>query len=210
MLNLNEINPDEGMRTDFSLIPAGTVCRAIIKLQGGDTEISAFGLGNWFKCSSTSKAKWADVEFTIIGGDYDRRKVWDRIFIDGDKMSERGAPMAQEIGMRTIRAIVDSAKNLQPSDQSETATSARQVSGIQDLNGMEICMKVGIKKGTNGYEDTNNLMVVLTPNKKEFISGGNVTATAQPQQPQVQQPQVQPQQAPQGTTTSNVPSWATK
>ena len=29
-------------------------------------------------------------------------------FVDGDKMSERNVPYAQEIGMRTIKGIVDS------------------------------------------------------------------------------------------------------
>ena len=39
---------------------------------------------------TTSKAKWMELEFTVIGGEHDRRKFWDRIFVDGDKMSPNG------------------------------------------------------------------------------------------------------------------------
>jgi len=105
-----------------------------------------------------------------------------------------------------LRSIIESANSLDPSDMSSEAQSRRQISGVDALNGMEICAKVGVKKGTNGYEDANKLMVALTPNQKEFISSGN-NATQQ-----VQQPSYQPQApAPtQPASSGPIPSWANK
>ena len=97
MLNLNDVK-DDGRR-EFELIPDNTVCRVILKLQGGHLELQQFGKGQWFKSSASTKAKWLEIEYTIIGGQYDKQKFWDKIFVDGDKMSERNVPYAQEIGI---------------------------------------------------------------------------------------------------------------
>ena len=205
MINLNEVQP-ETSQMERTLIPLGTVARAIILVKMGDVTIPEFGSGQWFKKSQSSSAKWMELEFTIVGGQFDRRKFWDRIFVDGDKLGESGIPLAKEIGLRTLRSIIESANSLDPSDMSSEAQSRRQISGVDALNGMEICAKVGVKKGTNGYEDANKLMVALTPNQKEFISSGN-NATQQ-----VQQPSYQPQApAPtQPASSGPIPSWANK
>ena len=205
MINLNEVQP-ETSQMERTLIPLGTVARAIILVKMGDVTIPEFGNGQWFKKSQSSSAKWMELEFTIVGGQFDRRKFWDRIFVDGDKLGESGIPLAKEIGLRTLRSIIESANSLDPSDMSSEAQSRRQISGVDALNGMEICAKVGVKKGTNGYEDANKLMVALTPNQKEFISSGN-NATQQ-----VQQPSYQPQApAPtQPASSGPIPSWANK
>ena len=205
MINLNEVQP-ETSQMERTLIPLGTVARAIILVKMGDVTIPEFGNGQWFKKSQSSSAKWMELEFTIAGGQFDRRKFWDRIFVDGDKLGESGIPLAKEIGLRTLRSIIESANSLDPSDMSSEAQSRRQISGVDALNGMEICAKVGVKKGTNGYEDANKLMVALTPNQKEFISSGN-NATQQ-----VQQPSYQPQApAPtQPASSGPIPSWANK
>ena len=205
MINLNEVQPETG-QMERTLIPLGTVARAIILVKMGDVTIPEFGNGQWFKKSQSSAAKWMELEFTIVGGQFDRRKFWDRIFVDGDKLGESGIPLAKEIGLRTLRSIIESANALDPTDASPEAQARRQISGVEDLNGMEICAKVGVKKGTNGYEDANKLMVALTPNQKEFISSGN-NATQQ-----VQQPSYQPQApAPaQPASSGPIPSWANK
>jgi|TARA_R100001126_G_C4855511_1_gene164424 hypothetical protein len=206
MLNLNDVK-DDGRR-EFELIPDNTVCRVILKLQGGHLELPQFGKGQWFKSSASTKAKWLEIEYTIIGGQYDKQKFWDKIFVDGDKMSERNVPYAQEIGMRTIKGIVDSANDLKPSDMDDSAMAKRNLSGVEDLNGLEFCAKVGIQEGTNGYADKNVLKYPITFESKDFIArgaiaGGSVSAPSQPQnntQASVSAPS--PMQG------NNVPDWA--
>ena len=120
MLNLNNTPVDESTK-EFELIPHGTVVRAILSLKPGDMEVPEFGRGNWFKQSSSTGAKWTQLELTVFGGPYDRRKVWDNIFVDGAKMGQSGIPVAKEIGLRTLRSIIESHNNLDPADMSEAA-----------------------------------------------------------------------------------------
>ena len=205
MLNLNNVPQDQNPTQEFSLIPKGTVVRAVIVVQMGDIEIPEFGQGSFFKKSMSTSAKWANLEFTIIGGQFDRRKFWHSIFVDGDKMGDSGMPLAKEIGLRTLKSIVESARAIDPADVSPQAQQNRNISGMFDLNGMEICAKIGVKKGTNGYSDSNQLMAALTPNSSEYLAQGNApmqqtTIAAQGMQ--------QPPQAPQNSGA--VPAWANK
>ena len=208
MLNLNNANVSEAPQMERTLIPAGTVCRAVITVKLGDMEIPEFGTGHWFKSSQSSKAKWMELEFTVIGGEHDRRKFWDRIFVDGDKQGASGIPQAKEIGLSTLRSIIESAFNISPSDVSPEAQARRQIQGVKDLNGMEICAKVGIKKGTNGYADQNKLTAAVTPNQKDFIPSGQAPMS---QTPAAAQQLAQPQQQAQPPVASGaVPSWANR
>ena len=210
MLNFNNVPADNNPQ-EFSLIPNGTVCRAVIAVKMGDMEIPEFGQGTWFKKSQSSAAKWMELEFTIVGGEFDRRKFWDRIFVDGDKIGESGMPQAKEIGLRTLKSIVESARNIDPADMSPQAQQNRNISGIMDLNGMEICAKVGVKKGTNGYSDSNRLTAALTPNMQGFIQSGGAPVMQTPNAAaQYGAPQAggMPQQQPQHS--GGVPNWAQK
>lgn len=203
MLNLNNAPVSDAPQMERTLIPAGTVCRAVIIVKMGDIELQEFGAGQWFKQSQSSKAKWMELEFTIVGGEHDRRKFWDRIFVDGDKMGQSGIPQAKEIGLQTLRKIIESANNLDPSDMSPEAQQRRNISGVMDLNGMEICAKVGIKKGNNGYSDSNKLTAALTPNQKDFIPSGQAPVMQTPAAA-AQAPTPQPQ------ATGAAPSWANR
>ena len=203
MLNLNNAPVSDAPQMERTLIPAGTVCRAVIVVKMGDIELQEFGAGQWFKQSQSSKAKWMELEFTIVGGEHDRRKFWDRIFVDGDKMGESGIPQAKEIGLQTLRQIIESANSLDPSDMSPEAQQRRNISGVMDLNGMEICAKVGIKKGNQGYSDSNKLTAALTPNQKDFIPSGQAPVMQTPAAA-AQAPTPQPQ------ATGAAPSWANR
>ena len=46
MLNFNEVQPDSSSG-EFELIPNNTIARAVVTLQGGDTQIPEFGQGNF-------------------------------------------------------------------------------------------------------------------------------------------------------------------
>ena len=208
MLNLNNVPADDSSKNrEFTLIPNGTVCRAVILVKQGDIEVSEFGSGPWFKKSMSSAAKWMELEFTILGGEYDRRKFWDRIFVDGDKMGQSGIPQAKEIGLRTLKSIVESSRNIDPADMSSQAQQSRNISGVFELNAMEICAKVGIKKGTNGYSDSNRLIAALTPNSREFVPSGQAPVMQTPAAAQSVQ-QVATTEPPQASGA--IPSWANR
>jgi len=208
MLNLNNVPPQEYENSSFELIPDGTVARGFVKLSGGNLDLPEFGVGTFFKSSESTAAKWLPIEVTIAGGPFDKRKVWQNVFVDGTKLSERGVPIAKEIGLRTLKSMIDSAFNLSSKDDTPEAQAARNLNGVGDLNGLSICFVIGIEKGTNGYEDKNKIKAVLTADSKGFIPAGSPTTSAPAQAPAYAQP-AQPQQAPvtQGGIT---PSWAAK
>ena len=203
MLNLNNVPVDQkNQRSEFSLIPKGTVVRAVMIVKQGDMEIPEFGTGAWFKKSQNTSAKWMEIEYTIIGGQYDRRKFWDRVFVDGDKIGPSGMPQAKEIGLRTLKSLVESARNIDPADMSQQAQQSRNITGMMDLNGMEICAKIGIKKGNNNYADQNSLMAALAPNSKEYF------ASAQAPVMQTPASEIQPNPTPPPQANGAVPAWA--
>lgn len=207
MLDLNNVSySDDGPR-DFELLPDGAVVRAFVKLSGGDHELPEFGGGTYFK-SSQSGAKWMPVELTIVGGPYDKRKIWQNIFVDGAKTDQNGFSIAKRIGLETIKKMVDSHFSLSMKDVSPEAAQKRgSVNGVHMLNGMQICFKVGIEKGNNGYPDKNKIKTILTRDSQEFIAG-DATATATPVATPTPQAAPAPS-APAGTATAGVtPTWA--
>ena len=207
MLDLNNVPySDDGPR-DFELLPDGTVVRAFVKLTGGDYELPEFGGGTYFK-SSQSGAKWMPIELTIVGGPYDKRKVWQNIFVDGAKTDQNGFSIAKRIGLETIKKMVDSHFALSMKDVSPEAAQKRgSINGVHMLNGMQICFKVGIEKGNNGYPDKNKIKTILTQDSQEFIAG-DATATAAPVATPTPQAAPAPS-APAGTATAGVtPTWA--
>jgi len=208
MLDLNNVPSMDGGDRDFELIPDGTVVNAIIKLSGGTIEIPEYGAGRYFKESMTTTAKWLPIELTIVGGAFDKRKVWQNIFVDGDAKDENGISKARKIGLNTIKQMVDSGFGISPKDESEDARAKRaSVQGVHMLNGMNISCTLGIEKGRDGYPDRNKIKTVLTPDSPNYISSGNVVTGSATLTPSTQSPQAS---APQQNTTAGgvTPSWA--
>jgi|TARA_A100000172_G_scaffold39320_1_gene23955 hypothetical protein len=202
MLDLSNVSMSE-TSNEFELIPEGTIARAILLIKPNHTIIEEFASTPMFKESPHSSAKYIETEFTIVGGQFDKRKVWQNIFFDGDSKNDQGISKARVNGIRTLRLLVDSMLGLDPKDVSVESNNKRKIPGIDALQGQEFCIKIGIEKGTNGYADKNILRGPICADHKGFIAGGVVQVA-----PQVQQPIDQGVQ-PQATTAGSVvPPWA--
>jgi len=186
MFNTDFNQDDQQM---FDLIPNNTIVPVVMTIRPGSA-----GEGGWFTESKTSDALMLDCEFTVSAGPFARRKFWQNMVLFGGKVDESGNSIAGKISRATLRAILESARGILPSDfSSEAAKKARTVSGPGDFNGMEFICKIGIQKGQNGYSDKNQISVVITPDKKEYaeVKAGNFEQT--PSAP---------------AATSSAPSWA--
>ena len=163
----------------YDLIPANTIVPVVMSIRPGGK-----GEEGWLKESNDGNSLMLDCEFTVSAGPYQRRKFW-KLFVisakDG-KRDESGNIIAVNISRATIRAILESARGINPTDFSEEAKKARIISGPGDLDGLEFICKVSIEKGTQGYADKNSLGVVITPDKKEYaaIKAGNFAAAPAP------------------------------
>jgi len=189
--------------TEFELIPEGTIARAILLIKPNYLTLEEFSNTPMFKESPHSSAKYIETEFTIVGGKFDKRKVWQNIFFDGDAKNDQGISKARINGLRTLRLLVDSMLGLDPKDVTPESNNKRKIPGVDALQGQEFCIKIGIEKGTNGYSDKNKMVSPIAADHKEYIPSGHAPQAAAPIQ------QSNPTSEPQATTAGSVvPPWA--
>ena len=153
MLNLNEVPVSSGSNEPLQLIPDGTVVRGVLMFQGGDQMMPEFSQSAmFFKKSAHTSAVWMPIEMTIVGGQFDKRKVWQNIFVHGDAIDEAsGVSKARLIGLDTIRKIINSGHNLTATDMSPEAQAKRQINGVEELQGLEVCFVIGIEKSNDPH-----------------------------------------------------------
>jgi len=100
---------------------------------------------------------------------------------------------AVNITRSTLRGILESARGIDPKDESEAAKAKRIVSGFGDFDGMEFVAKIGVQVDAQ-YGDKNQLDRPVPVTSKDYSavkSGGSPTPTASPT-----------------PTTSSAPAWA--
>lgn len=202
MYDFNDADQQRG----GELIPDKTIAKLVMSIRPGGA-----GPGGWLTYSSTSDAEYISGEFTVLEGPFARRKLWQNFVITGGKTNDKGQSIAGEISRATLRAILESSRNINPSDMSPAACEKRRVQSFEEFDGMEFLARIGIQKGKDGYEDKNKISVVITPDKKEYAQyhSGTLPAVGQPATAGTpawasnQQKQTTPQQ--QGTAT---PAWA--
>jgi hypothetical protein len=147
------------------LIPDKTICSVQMKIRPGNA-----GDEGLLKRSKNGECEMLDCEFTVVDGPHAKRKFWTSFVLHG--LSD-GHAKAAEISQAKLRAMLESARGVKPSDTSEAARKAR-VAELSDFDGMRFIAKVGIEKGApkgNGggdWPDKNYLLEVITPEKKDW------------------------------------------
>ena len=135
---------------DYSeLIPHGTLVFGVIKvrpfnLQAGIVETTS---------KKNDKNKYLDLELTIEGGPYDKRKIWDRPGVFGEK------PGYTINGGAAIRAMLEVGRGA--STQSPQGYS---IENYMELDGLTCAFRIRIKPGTAEFpDDKNEVAIYLTP-----------------------------------------------
>lgn len=178
-----DFNQADKQQGGFDLIPAGTVARVVMNIRPGGA-----GDGGWFKASQSSDAMMLDCEFIITEGPFAKRKIWQYMVVSGGKQNEKGESIAAGISRASLRAILESARGIDPDDHSDKAIAARRTNGWQDFQGIEFWAKLGVEKDKTGqYQDKNKIATIITPDMKDYggagstPQGGQAFAQAQPQ-----------------------------
>lgn len=148
-----------------------------------DSEVGRSDAGN-------NRIKW---EWEVTDEQYSGRKLWDYMVLQGSDESVR-------IGQSRLKAMAEACGHPNPNFINDT----------EDLHGLECLVKLGIKKGKDGYDDSNKITAF-----KPLTSGGVPASPHQPQQqtapppPPVQQtappPTQQTQPAPAQPQTQAAP-----
>lgn len=175
---------DADEQTGGDVIPHKTLAKVHMKIRPGGYDDPAKGwTGGYATRSENTGAVYLDCEYTVIGGKYNKRKVWSLIGLHSPK-----GPKWEGMGRSFIRAALESARGIKPSDTSEIAMKARQISGFADLDGLEFVVQIDVKQAEQGseYGDKNKINNVIPVTHKDYaaLMGGTapVQAASAPQQ----------------------------
>ena len=105
-----------------------------------------------------TKGRHLSLTWTVIEGDYKDRKVFSNLNLDNENAQ------TVEIAQRELSAICRATGILHPKDSSE-------------LHDKPVVISVGIRKGSNGYEDSNIIKKFSRVDGKEL---GDVTDASAP------------------------------
>lgn len=120
-----------------------------------------------------------DCEFVIAQGSYKDAKWFERLSVSN--AHTEGQKKAVDIAMRTIRAMVESSRGINPKDASPAAAQQRVLQSWEELNGIYFpAMLDAVVSDPNkdGKRFVNNkLRRVITPDKPEYAvicDGGEI------------------------------------
>lgn len=171
-----DFNTADRQQNGFDLIPANTVLPLVMNIRPGGA-----GEQGWLRPSQSSDAQMLDCEFTVESGPYARRKIWQMFTVSGGKLDEHGESIGGKISRQSLRAILESARRIDPDDMSDTAMAGRRINGWQDFNGLVFWARIGVEKDKTGqYADKNRIACVLTPDMKDYGKMTEAPAGASP------------------------------
>ena len=90
--------------------------------------------------------------------------MWSNIGLHSKK-----GPAWGQMGRSMIRAILNSARNVHPQDNSPAAANARRIAGFQDLDGIEFLARIDVEKDAKG-EDRNVVKLAVEPDHKDYAA----------------------------------------
>lgn len=177
-MSWNDFN-DAEQQTSYDLIPNKTPAKVHMKIKPGGYNDSAQGwTGGYATRNEKTGAVYLNAEFTVIGGKFNKRKVFSLIGL----FSPKGDAWTR-IGKAFIRAALESARGIKPDDASDRAMSARRIKDLSDLDGMEFCALIEVDKPQEGYDPKNIIQTVIGVGHKDYATlmageGGTFTPVA--------------------------------
>jgi hypothetical protein len=200
------------------LIPHGTLAKVTLSVQPGGA-----GPDGWITPSRTSEALYLNTEAVVLEGPYTRRRVFTRIGLKGKSVSEKGEDTYANRGRSLIRGILESARGIKSSDQSEQARAARTIGSYGDLNGLVFVARIVVEsdRGDPTADKRNAVGAAIGPDRAEYAAVMGSAPTPAPNgaasapaatTPWAGQPPVPAAPAPPAPSSqasdSNVPFWA--
>jgi hypothetical protein len=171
------------------LIPDGTIATVSMHIIAGNV-----GEDGMLKRSKEGDCEMIHCEFTVLDGAYKDRKFWQYLILVGTTDKQKQA-VIRTLG--TLKAILDSALNLKPKDESNEARAARTVS-LKWFDGKSFIAKIGVAEGSGNYPDNNVLVGIITPDKQQYHpveqpppfdgGGGSAGGGGTPSAPPVERP----------------------
>jgi hypothetical protein len=156
----------------IDLLPANTIVTLQITVRSGRA-----GEDGWLTTAKNGKSENLNCEFTVVDGDYAKRKLWQSFTLHG---KAPGHEEAARISRTTLRAILESARGIKPEDNSEEAKKAREISSYGDFDGLRFVALIGVKPPDNGYAAKNTIIKVITPDRQQWTKPELVQSSPNP------------------------------
>lgn len=154
---------DAASQAAFDLIPKGTLVKVRMTIKPGGYNDEAMGWnGGWATLAKSTGSIYLACEFVVLEGEHARRKLWSSIGLH----SAKGAEWSN-MGRSLVRAILNSARNVHPQDNSPQAQTARRIQGLEDLEGLVFAARVDIERDVNG-ESRNVIKQAIEPDHKDY------------------------------------------
>jgi hypothetical protein len=181
-------------RQNSNLIPKGTIVRVRLTIRPGGFSDPAQGWTGGYAKRGASGAVYLDVEYTVLEGQYAKRKIWSMIGLYSPKGPDWG-----NMGRGFMRGVLNSSRGLSDKDNSPEAQNARRISSFADIDGIDFVARIDVGTDSNG-QDKNDIRQALTRDHKEYaaVMGGMMAPVGySAPQPAYAAPAQQPAYAPQ-------------
>jgi hypothetical protein len=171
-----DFNDAQEQKAIGGLIPDNTPVFIMTNLRAGGGQADKWMLD---KVNDGGPFSVLDFEFTIVGGEYDKRKLWSEQIVIGN--GSDGHATAVNITRGMLRALIEAALGINPKDPSPEAQAARSVPGFHFFHLLKVPAMIGVEKGRpkdknnpNGekHPDRNNVRFIITPDKPEYVHPG--------------------------------------
>ena len=189
--------------TDFNdvkqtsnLIPKGTIVKVRMTLRPGGFDDPSQGWTGGYAKRGTTGSVYLDAEYTVLEGQYAKRKIWSLIGL----FSPKGPDWAN-MGRAYVRSVLNSARGLSEKDNSPQAQNARRIAGLADLDGLEFFARIDVGTDANG-DEKNDIRSAITRDHKDYPANGGAPAPVAHAPSYTQQA---PQQAVQAPATPPAP-----
>ena len=161
-MNWNDFN-DAEQQTSFDLIPKGTLTKVRMTIKPGGFDDAARGWTDGYATESFDTGSiYLAAEFVVLEGEFAKRKLWGNIGLH----SPKGDAWAN-MGRTFIRAALNSAYGVLPSDQSPEAQNVRRIASFAALDGIEFVARIDVEKDNKG-EFRNTIKQVIEPDHKDY------------------------------------------
>lgn len=153
---------------EFGLIPDGTIVPVMMSLRANHGDMPGMGPkdGGLFKQTNDGTAYMIDVEYIVTAGEFAKRKMWEFICAKGN--GSDGHVKWENIAKTKIRAMLESAYNIDPDDDSDAAIAKRSIEGYANLHGLVFTARVGVEKSDDPQYSDKNVLRPVTPGDDEY------------------------------------------
>ena len=169
---------DADAQTSYDLIPAKSLAKVRMTLKPGGVDNAHLGwTGGYATRNLETGSAYLSAEFVVLEGPFAKRKIWSLIGLHSEK-----GPEWANMGRAFVRAVLNSARGIQPQDQSPQAQQARCIQGFADLDGIEFVARIDVEKDQRSGEDRNVIRTAIEPNHKDYatLRGGVMGSSVAP------------------------------